>query len=126
MNVYTYIYLYIVVHKVPVTELEVSKLIHIHRHTYTHRHTHKLTVIPSCFQALDKFKPGDKVTISVLRGPNQEPKQLSVTLGAFKGSAFSKLESEKGGSSEAEDGIPPMNIPLGNIAPAIIPQMPQQ
>jgi hypothetical protein len=74
---------------------------------------------------LDKFKPGDKVVINVLRGPKQEAKQLNVTLGAFKGSAFSKLESERA-SSEPDDGIPPMNIPLGDIAPAIIPAMPRQ
>mmetsp|Transcript_11348 Transcript_11348/g.17847 ORF Transcript_11348/g.17847 Transcript_11348/m.17847 type:complete len:465 (-) Transcript_11348:178-1572(-) len=71
---------------------------------------------------LEKFKPGDKVLIKVLRGVEQEQKDLEVTLGSFKGNTFTKLENERGDDFTKDSA--PMNIPLGEIAPQITPKMP--
>ena len=73
--------------------------------------------------ALGNFKPGDKVQIAVLRGSDLTPKTLDVKLGAFKGSAFSKIELEKP-AVESNDGINAMNVPLKDIAPIIDPKLP--
>lgn len=71
---------------------------------------------------LSKYKPGDKVNVTVLRGPEQKSKTLKLVLGAFQGAAFSKLENERG-SEFASKGTA-INVPLGEIAPAITPKMP--
>ena len=71
---------------------------------------------------LSKYKPGDKVNVSVLRGPKQEAKTLKLQLGAFQGAAFTKLQNERG-ADFASKGIP-INVPLGEIAPAMTPKMP--
>lgn len=71
---------------------------------------------------IEKFKPGDTVTVHVMRGPDLKPMDLTVTLGAFKGSAFSKIESER--PLPPGEIAPNFNIPLGDIAPQITPQLP--
>ena len=73
-------------------------------------------------QTLAKFKPGDLVAVKTLRGPEQTPTELKIKLGAFKGSSFTKLENERG-DDFTKDGTP-LNIPLGEIAPAISPKLP--
>mmetsp|Transcript_3458 Transcript_3458/g.8430 ORF Transcript_3458/g.8430 Transcript_3458/m.8430 type:complete len:466 (-) Transcript_3458:59-1456(-) len=71
---------------------------------------------------LAKYKPGNKVSVKVLRGPEQTPQTLALTLGAFQGSAFTKLENERGADFAAKGT--PLNVPLSEIAPAITPRMP--
>lgn len=73
--------------------------------------------------ALGNFKPGDKVHIAVLRGSDLTPTTLDVKLGAFKGSAFSKIELERP-PVDSGDGINAMNVPLKDIAPMIDPKLP--
>ena len=65
------------------------------------------------------------MTVQVLRGPKLEPKTLIVKLGAFKGSAFSKLETEKPALKQRYDSnVQPQNIPLQDIAPAVELKLP--
>ena len=71
---------------------------------------------------LSKYKPGDQVDVTVLRGPEQSQKKLKLKLGAFQGAAFSKLENERGAEFAAKGT--PLNVPLGDIAPAVTPKMP--
>jgi len=73
-------------------------------------------------ETLAKFKPGDSVAVKTLRGPEQVPTELKIKLGAFKGSSFTKLENERG-EDFSKDGTP-LNVPLGEIAPAINPKLP--
>mmetsp|Transcript_40663 Transcript_40663/g.95605 ORF Transcript_40663/g.95605 Transcript_40663/m.95605 type:complete len:470 (+) Transcript_40663:87-1496(+) len=73
-------------------------------------------------ETLAKFKPGDLVAVRTLRGPEQEKTTLKVKLGAFKGSSFTKLENERG-ADFAKDGQT-INVPLGEIAPAMDPKLP--
>ena len=69
-----------------------------------------------------RAKPGDQVDVTVLRGPEQSQKKLKLKLGAFQGAAFSKLENERGAEFAAKGT--PLNVPLGDIAPAVTPKMP--
>merc|ERR1711865_510439 len=71
---------------------------------------------------LSKYKPGQKVDIFVLRGPEQVKTTIKLELGAFQGAAFTKLENERGADFAAKGT--PINVPLGEIAPAVIPKMP--
>lgn len=43
-------------------------------------------------------------------------------MGSFKGNTFTKLQNERG--EEFTKDSAPLNIPLGEIAPAINPKMP--
>lgn len=101
-------------------------MLSIDRHPIKYRlNLSALQSLMSAFlQAIEKFKPGDKVIVHVLRGKDLVPKDLAVTLGAYKGSAFSKIESERPQVPGSDDGMPAMNIPLKDIAPAITPQLP--
>ena len=71
---------------------------------------------------LGKYKPGDTVNVAVLRGNQMQPKTLKLKLGAFQGAAFTKLENERGPDFAAKGT--PINVPLGEIAPAVTPKMP--
>lgn len=71
---------------------------------------------------LSKYKPGQKVDILVLRGPEQKKTTIKLELGAFQGAAFTKLENERGADFAAKGT--PINVPLGDIAPAVTPKMP--
>mmetsp|Transcript_18171 Transcript_18171/g.45830 ORF Transcript_18171/g.45830 Transcript_18171/m.45830 type:complete len:469 (-) Transcript_18171:168-1574(-) len=73
-------------------------------------------------KVMEKYKPNDKVKIKVLRGPERKEELLAVTLGAFKGSAFSKLQSERP-EVEGQDGITATNVPLSDIAPQLNPNL---
>ena len=78
---------------------------------------------PDLTAALENYKPGDRVTLRVLRGPQQEPRSLVVALGSFRGSTFTGLESERPAAAAAGQGVP-LNVPLGEIAPQVTPRMP--
>lgn len=73
--------------------------------------------------ALNAYKPGDIVNLRTLRGIEQVPTTLKMKLGSFKGSSFTKLENERG-EDFGKDGVQ-LNVPLGDIAPAITPRMAQ-
>jgi S1-C subfamily serine protease len=74
--------------------------------------------------ALENFKPGERVKLKVLRGPEQKPVTLELALGSFKGSTFTGLESERPVKADASSTGVPLNVPLGEIAPQITPRMP--
>mmetsp|Transcript_2631 Transcript_2631/g.5872 ORF Transcript_2631/g.5872 Transcript_2631/m.5872 type:complete len:469 (-) Transcript_2631:112-1518(-) len=73
-------------------------------------------------KVMELYKPNDKVTITVLRGPEKKETLLAVTLGAFKGSAFSKLQAERP-ELDRNDGVTPVNVPLSDIAPQLNPDL---
>jgi S1-C subfamily serine protease len=79
---------------------------------------------PDLTAALEAYKPGDKISLKVLRGPAQEAKSLTVALGSFRGSTFTGLQSERAQVSPAGGATVPLNVPLGEIAPQITPRMP--
>jgi len=70
---------------------------------------------------LNKYMPGTTVDVQVLRGKALEPKTLKLKLGAFETGSFSKMENERGTEFAAKGT--PLNVPLGEIAPAITPKM---
>jgi S1-C subfamily serine protease len=45
--------------------------------------------------AMKKYKPGDKVKVTVLRGYEQEKKTLSLQLSAISGETYTKIQSER-------------------------------
>ena len=76
---------------------------------------------------MEKYKPGDKVQVKVLRGPQQKPMTLKIAMGFFKGSSYTGIEADKPqqltSNARAGAGVQ-FNIPLGQIAPQITPRMP--
>lgn len=73
-------------------------------------------------KVMELYKPSDKVKITVLRGPERKKELLAVTLGAFKGSAFSKMQSERP-EVDNNDGVLPASVPLSDIAPQLNPNL---
>lgn len=67
---------------------------------------------------LEKYKPGNKVKLHVLRG-NKIPMILDIVLSSFRIHTFAGLEYEK----EPSGASIPLDVPLDNISPQIKPSM---
>ncbi len=73
--------------------------------------------------ALDHFKPNDKIKLFTLRGEERKPQIIDVILGSFEITTFSGLETEK--KSKLQKGsVVPLDIPLKDIAPQVAPRLP--
>ena len=63
---------------------------------------------------LEKYKPGDMISLKILRGNEKICKTLSIKLDAFQGKTFTKMENERG--KEFDNNGIPINIPLKDMA----------
>lgn len=63
---------------------------------------------------LEKYKPGDMISLKILRGDEKICKTLSIKLDAFQGKTFTKIENERG--EEFDNNGIPINIPLKDMA----------
>lgn len=68
--------------------------------------------------ALDQYKPNDKIKLFVLRGAERKGVILDVVLGSFELKTFSGLEAENPDKKPVKQGITiPLDIPLKDMAP---------
>lgn len=67
---------------------------------------------------LDKYKPGDKIKMTVLR--ENQTISLDIVLGTFEMGSFSGIEPEKKVKQTGNNTIP-LDIPLKNMAPQLRP-----
>lgn len=78
--------------------------------------------------ALDNFKPNDKIKLFTLRGEERKPQIIDITLGSFEFSTFSGLEIERKLFSKNTGPLGPsfpLDIPLRDIAPEVVPKLPE-
>lgn len=75
--------------------------------------------------ALDHFKPNDKIKLFTLRGEERKPQIIDVTLGSFELSTFSGMETEKKLLQKPKGPTVPLDIPLRDIAPQVVPRLPE-
>jgi S1-C subfamily serine protease len=70
-------------------------------------------------EALDKYKPNDKIKLFVLRGQQRQGLIIDVVLASFALNTFSGIENEK--NNTAIGFTIPLDIPLKNMAPKSTP-----
>jgi hypothetical protein len=79
--------------------------------------------------ALDHFRPNDRIKLFTLRGEERKPQIIDVTLGSFELNTLSGMETEKKLLQKSHNGLKgptvPLDIPLRDIAPQVVPRLPE-
>lgn len=79
---------------------------------------HAISNADDMLNALDQYKPNDKIKLFVLRGEERKGLILDVVLASFELKTFSGLELEKSDQKSPKQGFTiPLDIPLKDMAP---------
>lgn len=79
---------------------------------------HQISDADDMLNALDQYKPNDKIKLFVLRGEERKGLILDVVLAFFELKTFSGLELEKPDQKPPKQGfVIPLDIPLKDMAP---------
>jgi S1-C subfamily serine protease len=81
---------------------------------------YKIADATDLMDALDNYRPDDIIRLFTLRGVTKTPYIFDIKLTSFKMITFSGLENEKKITNDTEK----LDLPLENLAPQIIPRMP--
>jgi S1-C subfamily serine protease len=81
---------------------------------------YKIADANDLMDSLDNYKPNDVIRLFTLRGTTKTPYIFDIKLTSFKMITFSGLENEK----KLTNDIEKIDLPLKDLAPQIIPRMP--